>query len=60
MPIVHLDGLNISLDKFNEVANGKYNIGQLKLEYNDKISADIGLGDKMPEFTIDDFRQEEI
>ena len=36
MPIVHLDGLNISLDKFNEVADGKYNIGQLKLSENGK------------------------
>ena len=36
MPIVHLDGLNISLDKFNEVADGKYNIGQLKLSEDGK------------------------
>lgn len=36
MPIIHLDGLNISLDKFNEVADGKYNIGQLKLSEDGK------------------------
>ena len=39
MPIVNLDGLNISLDKFNEVADGKYNIGQLKLDENLNINA---------------------
>ena len=33
------DGLNISLDKFNEVADGKYNIGQLKLDENLNINA---------------------
>ena len=31
MPIVNLDGLNISLDTFNAAADGTYNIGQLKL-----------------------------
>ena len=36
MPIVNLDKLNISLDKFNEVADGTYNIGQLKLSDDGK------------------------
>jgi len=36
MPIVNLDKLKISLDKFNEVADGTYNIGQLKLSDDGK------------------------
>jgi hypothetical protein len=34
-----LGNLSISLDRFNEVASGKYNIGQLKLSENLNINA---------------------
>ena len=33
---VNLSGLNISLDKFNAVSGGDYNIGQMKLSADGK------------------------